>query len=164
MKDAMTSSKYKGDDNGAHKESLRIAHLLNTYGFNVIRRKIEAAPWHTLAPQDRYDMKQMPSGSYFETHIKANVFYHANMDELRGVAQYHGMHMSRNPFKVLGSSHTRMFTLRDAKTTHMQFWNRAANCIAVLNTVSGVQVMEEPEIEFALFDTNVHHDSKWIQA
>lgn len=50
LKDVMTSSKHFGDNRSAYEEANRIANKLTSFGYKVVRKKIETVPWHPAAP------------------------------------------------------------------------------------------------------------------
>jgi NTP pyrophosphatase (non-canonical NTP hydrolase) len=68
IQDVMTSSKHFGDNRTAYEESERIADKLKSWGFRVVRNKIESVPWHPAAPVISTG-KEISNGCYFEAHI-----------------------------------------------------------------------------------------------
>ena len=161
MQDVMTSSKIEANTVGeAINASKDIANKLQFHRFSVVRRKVETMPDHPLAPQSPSD--KMPANCYFESHIQVIVERSGQRELLEHIAKGSGAHKSRNAFKKhLDGSYIQMLTLRDYNTDRVSFVERVAELRASLE-FSGF-ALGKMEIEFAIFDTNVRHDSKWIR-
>lgn len=166
LQDVMTASvKTLDSDNEALDEVNRIAEELTGSGFNVIRKKIESVPWHPLAPQVAGE--QVPEGCYFESHMSVL----CSPDDVaflrQGVAMTADrlpLHISRNAFKPVNEMGllTIMATLRDYDTNSNEF---AQNVEASRERLAelGFELRKEPEVEFALYDTNTHQDDAWMR-
>lgn len=180
IKDVMTSSKHFGDNRTAYEESRRICDELNKYGFKVLRNKIESVPWHPAAPVISTG-KEIPNGCYFESHIgvvikpeekeRLNEFV-KNIDDkyainfsgvgdpltsLSGTAK-----LSQNFFKKSkdGSAFINMLTYRSNMCGSPKF-KLEVEGIKHLLQEEGFE-FEKVEVEYAVYDTNVTHDAKWI--
>jgi NTP pyrophosphatase (non-canonical NTP hydrolase) len=174
IKDIMTSSKHFGDNRSAYDESLRIVNELKDYGYKVVRSKIESVPWHPAAP--RYITGEViPNNCYFESHIGIviepnekeqlkefvdglnNGCTEAGIIKLTGVSK-----LSQNFFKKSkdGSKFVNMLTYRDNMTCKEDF-EHAVDLIKWSLTECDFE-FEKVEVEYAIYDTNTKHDSKWI--
>ena len=174
LKDVMTSSKHFGDNRSAYEESIRISHELESKGYKVVRRKIETVPWHPAAPTFSTG-ELIPNGCYFESHIGVIIAPDEKerlqefVDGLNsgcteaGVIRLCGTSkLSQNFFKKSkdGSKFVNMLTYRDNMTCKDNF----------VHDVDGIKWslekcgfnFEKVEVEYALYDTNITHDAKWI--
>jgi NTP pyrophosphatase (non-canonical NTP hydrolase) len=167
-KDVMTSSKHFGDNRSAYEESERICSELRSKGFRVLRNKIESVPWHPAAPVISTG-KEIPNGCYFESHIGVTI-YPGQKDELNnfvksltslidlsGTAK-----LSQNFFKKSkdGSKFVNMLTYRSNMCGSPKF-KLEVEGIKHLLQEEGFE-FEKVEVEYAVYDTNVTHDAKWI--
>lgn len=174
LKDVMTSSKHFGDNRSAYDEANRIATKLTSFGYKVVRNKIETVPWHPAAPTLTTG-EPIPNGCYFESHIGVTI----SPDEKESLQEFvKGLNngcteagviplggsskLSQNFFKKSkdGSKFVNMLTYRDNMTCKEDFL-RDVDAIKWSLDECGFE-FEKVEIEYALYDTNVNHDSKWI--
>lgn len=171
IKDVMTSSKHFGDNRTAYEESERIVSELKNRGYKVVRNKIESVPWHPAAPVISTG-KEIPNGCYFESHLgvvikpeekeSLNEFVKytltdSHLIELSGTAK-----LSQNFFKKSkdGSSFINMLTYRSNMCGSPKF-KLEVEGIKHLLEEEGFE-FEKVEVEYAVYDTNVTHDAKWI--
>jgi len=181
IKDVMTSSKHFGDNRSAYEEANRIANKLTSFGYKVVRKKIETVPWHPAAPTFNTG-EPIPNGCYFESHIGVvilpeekvalqelveglNEGYYSpsrgygrpSQIELGGTCK-----LSQNFFKKSkdGSKFVNMLTYRDNMTCREDFEKDVELIKFLLN--DDKFEFEKVEVEYALYDTNVNHDAKWI--
>ena len=181
LKDVMTSSKHFGDNRSAYEEANRIANELTSFGYKVVRKKIETVPWHPAAPTFNTG-ETIPNGCYFESHIGVVIspeekpclenlvqginerffspsrgFSRPSRIELGGTCK-----LSQNFFKKSkdGSKFVNMLTYRDNMTCKEDF-ERDVELIKFLLNEDKFE-FEKVEVEYALYDTNVNHDAKWI--
>ena len=174
LKDVMTSSKHFGDNRSAYEEANRIANKLTSFGYKVVRNKIETVPWHPAAPTFKTG-EPIPNGCYFESHIGVVILpeekealqefvqglndrcTEAGRIEIGGTCK-----LSQNFFKKSkdGSKFVNMLTYRDNMTCRKDF-ERGVDAIKWSLEKCGFE-FEKVEVEYALYDTNVNHDSKWI--
>jgi NTP pyrophosphatase (non-canonical NTP hydrolase) len=175
LKDVMTSSKHFGDNRSAYEESERIANELSRYGFKVVRKKIETVPWHPAAPT-YYTGEEIPNGCYFESHIGVIITPERKEDlqefveglnqnctaagrvELGGTAK-----LSRNFFKKTeDGKFVNMITYRNNMTSNKEFQDEVKQIENSLKHWANNFEYEKVEVEYAVYDTNVTHDAKWI--
>jgi len=180
IQDVMTSSKHFGDNRSAYEESIRILGRLEDYGFKVVRNKIETVPWHMQAPSVLTFDREIPNGCYFESHIGVvvspdeknelsdfvkslpDIYYSTYnsvgepLTSLSGTAK-----LSQNFFKKSkdGSKFVNMLTYRSNKCGRYKFESEVNNIKELLSDSFN---FEKVEVEFAVYDTNTNHDSKWI--
>jgi hypothetical protein len=171
IKDVMTSSKHFGDNRTAYEESKRICRELELHGFKVLRNKIESVPWHPAAPVISTG-KEIPNGCYFEAHIGVTIYpgqktelndfvkstlTDGHLIELSGTAK-----LSQNFFKKSkdGSKFVNMLTYRSNMCGSPKF-KLEVEGIKHLLVEEGFE-FEKVEVEYAVYDTNVTHDAKWI--
>ena len=173
IKDVMTSSKHFGDNRSAYEESERICKELQLSGFKVLRNKIESVPWHPAAPVNSTG-KEIPNGCYFESHIgvvimpdeKRALNYLVNFlnsedgDEILDLSGT--VKLSQNFFKKSkdGSKFVNMITYRSNRCGSTEFKSEVDGLKRIL-TKKGFE-FEKVEVEYAVYDTNVTHDAKWI--
>lgn len=174
LKDVMTSSKHFGDNRTAYEEANRIANKLTSFGYKVVRNKIETVPWHPAAPTFKTG-EPIPNGCYFESHIGVVI----SPDEKESLQEFvQGLNdrcteagrieiggtckLSQNFFKKSkdGSKFVNMLTYRDNMTCRKDF-EHGVEAIKWSLDKCGFD-FEKVEVEYALYDTNVNHDSKWI--
>jgi NTP pyrophosphatase (non-canonical NTP hydrolase) len=174
LKDVMTSSKHFGDNRTAYEEANRIANKLTSFGYKVVRNKIETVPWHPAAPTFKTG-EPIPNGCYFESHIGVVI----SPDEKEALQDFvQGLNdrcteagrieiggtckLSQNFFKKSkdGSKFVNMLTYRDNMTCREDF-EHGVEAIKWSLEKCGFD-FEKVEVEYALYDTNVNHDSKWI--
>ena len=171
IKDVMTSSKFFGDNRGAYEESERIVKELRDRGYDVVRNKIESVPWHPAAPVTSTG-REIENGCYFESHIGVTILPNQKEDletfirytlsnghliELSGTAK-----LSQNFFKKSndGSRFVNMLTYRSNMCGRPKF-ELEVKGIQQLLKEEGFD-FEKVEVEYAVYDTNVTHDAKWI--
>lgn len=158
--DVMTSSKFYGTNSEAITESKRITNVLSQYGVTVTRAKIETVPWHPLAPQT--SINAMPTGCYFESHVaiilpKGTII--SELYELKSLCHKHDAHFSRNIFKEDLNNLIQMATIRTYN--HREDFDSKVNTFIKELTNLGFE-HERIISEFALYDTNIHHDISWL--
>ena len=180
LKDVMTSSKHFGDNRSAYEESKRICDDLKKHGYKVLRNKIESVPWHPAAPVISTG-KEIPNGCYFEAHIGVTI-YPGQKDELnefvKNIEDKYAINfsgvgdpltslsgtakLSQNFFKKSkdGSKFVNMLTYRSNKCGSPKF-KLEVEGIKQLLQEEGFE-FEKVEVEYAVYDTNVTHDAKWI--
>ncbi len=161
FRDVMTSSKMHGSDHEAYTTLNGIAAALTARGYSVVRRKIETSPWHPGAPSTDNGI-EMPGGSYFESHFGV-LLRPEDKPFLRSVIDKsklrHPLHLSSNAFKQEGDEITVMATARSYEGTVEEFTDNVAAHFGYLSQHFRV---EDPIVEFALFDSSTHHDDAWL--
>ena len=179
LKDVMTSSKHFGDNRSAYEESERIVRALSSRGYKVVRNKIETVPWHPAVPQNKDKGEPIPNGCYFESHIGIIIspeekedlnelvdFLNESICEFSGTTK-----LSRNFFKRSESGKfVNMLTYRSNMVTSKEFESEVRSIEKIISGKNDWSLLsnfkkfdyEKVEIEYAVYDTNVTHDAKWI--
>ena len=169
IKDVMTSSKHFGDNKSSYMESLRIFNDLKDRGYNVIRNKIETVPWHMSAPKELKPNQKIDNDRYFESHIGV-LISDSEKNRLSNLVQYINdeqlvdgfVKMSQNFFKKVDSgTYINMITYRSYSLGYNDF-NKNVEFLKQKLITSGFK-FEKVEVEFAIYDSNIHHDSKWLE-
>lgn len=162
--DIMTSSIYVGTTSQAYESLLVLKKRLQEFGYEVVRGKIEAAPWHPMVPT-RENTLGHKENNYFESHIE--VYLEAgtvnNLDKLKEIASEMGVHVSNNFFKRTENISTVMLTYREHYGT-LEFFKETLAEIRKILIDRGFSISKKEIIEYSVFDTNVHHDSEWLKA
>ena len=160
MTDVMTSSAFMGKNREAYNEMKRISQGLTDHGLQVVREKIESAPWHPAAPSSDHENPTMPKDCYFECHFGV-LCTDARKPRLLEIAESYGAHLSRNVFKQIDDEHYKiMITHRVYDGTREEFMVTVDEITEVL----GCNDFEVDKVitEFSVFDTKVSHDASWI--
>lgn len=159
MKDVMTSSHCFGNNASSYIECIRIEERLKEAGFDVIRKKVETVPWHPAAPTIKGD--KMPGDCYFEAHIGC-VISPEEKEILVAIALYNKAHLSKNFFKKLeDGKFVNMLTTRSYSGTFEEFEVTVEH---LKNKLTENNIKFEKVItEFAIYDTKVSHDFKWLE-
>lgn len=162
MNDVMTSSKYYGHNGDAFTEMKRISTALTSYGYNIVREKIEAAFFHSKAPFKADGDVKMPEGCYFECHFNVSCTTEM-LPALSKIAKSTSCHLSRNAFKVFeDGSFTIMMTYRSYEQVYEDFESHLE--FIKHNLKSYGFGLEKEIVEFSIYDTKITHDKKWLEA
>jgi NTP pyrophosphatase (non-canonical NTP hydrolase) len=170
LKDVMTSSKHFGDNRSAYEESERICQELRSRGYKVVRNKIESVPWHPAAPVISTG-KEITNGCYFESHIGViikndekralNYFVNEFLSDSDNVELSGTVKLSQNFFKKsTDGKFVNMLTYRSNMCGRPQFQLEVDTIKSLLDKYC--YDYEKVEVEYAVYDTNVTHDAKWI--
>jgi hypothetical protein len=160
VQDVMTSSKITGTDFDAILENRMVSDALSSRGFEVVREKIETVPWHPKAVV--YDPDTDKDG-YFEAHIPIIVASEDEKTFLSDTCQSQGLHLSRNPFKTFDNgTYVQFITLR--RKVPVDKFRQLVSATVLGFLRNGISISGSPEIEFALYDSNVNHDADWINS
>jgi len=156
-RDVMTSSVHFGSDESVLKEASRISSGLSAAGFDVVRTKIETAPWHPSVPTLK--SPNSTAGLYFEAHLAVSC-RETDRPRLSAVATTLGLHLSRNVMKQSDDGTCIiMATVRDEVSIYESFRARVDDCRAAI-AKSGFAV-DKVIVEYVLLDDRVEHDAAW---
>jgi hypothetical protein len=162
----MTSSTTHALNSQALNQANNIANTLVAHGFVVKRVKLETVPWHPKALAED-NLSKPPE--YLETHIPVKVAV-SQLQELKqacadisSILQIEKLHLSRNPFKVLGDGlHVVMVTLRiHSSNISIVEFERIKHDVIDHITRRFQLAKENPHTEYAIYDSNVAHDNRW---
>ncbi|MEK6882914.1 MAG: hypothetical protein AABY22_25040 [Nanoarchaeota archaeon] len=161
MKDLMTSSVVHANSvDSIINEATKLSELLKTLGYSVLRLKIEAPPWHPLAPTKNNKIVLNNNQNYFESHLNI-MCDNSNKELLTIIAKNHKAHRSTNAFKVYENNFTMMITLRD-KENYLEIFQENLNKLKTEIMLNGF-LLEKEIVEFCIFDSNENHDSVWTK-
>lgn len=157
--DLMTSFTIQSTTEDAMRVMLSQVSMLANAGFKVIRKKIETVPWHPDVPKNENDLHL----GYFETHVPVII---SDRKFTRGkvfeICDKHGVHLSRNKFKQLdGDSYVAMCTMRSYHDTASTFQKKVDSFINEL-TANNITLHKKVFVEYAVYDSNVHSDDRWM--
>ncbi|WP_335936108.1 hypothetical protein [Streptomyces sp. PTD5-9] len=132
-------------------------------GFEVVRVKIEAAPWNEDVPQTPREAARLPPHCYFEHHVKLVLADSDQVEVVRTLCRPHAAHVSRNARRPLaGSRHERFVTQRCRMVGRPAARARLDALLASLADAGFAAV--EVEEEFVVHDDNLAMDTGWIVA
>lgn len=159
--DLMTSSVHKADNliEAIHFLDHNVAPPIKAAGFDIIRRKIEISP--ALQSDSDWALPLYADTTYFERHvgIYTSVDRPSDMLKLREVAIDHNCFISRNVLKDNGRTRVMMLTARCKHDTDVA--EITAEASEQLHTL-GFDIVDN-YIEFAAYDSNIHHDDHWMK-
>lgn len=164
IRDVMTSQVVIGTTTAAFDAMHATENALKSKGYNVVRSKIEAAPWHPCAPTVTNRLKHAPY-NYFESHIEVYVNDGPNslcsMRELKNCLVDSDAHLSNNYFKSTDTVKTVMVTLRRYTGTYERFMFELEQ---LKERISGGGFTFNPKdiVEYSIFDSKTSHDSVWM--
>lgn len=178
MKDLMTSSIHIGGNKSVIAEMERIENGLEIAGYNVIRSKIETVPWHPMAPNYRFNLaKEMPRGCYFESHIPIRIQQN-QINEIRSVINELNCRKDIGLSIKLSSNALKSFD--EDQTKKYMITVRSKNFIVYQDFLEKIKVIKrgleynlhylnlthnsDDLVEFAIYDSNIEHDYRWISS
>ncbi len=153
----MTCSRFTGSLAQALLEVNRVRDLLETNGFVVTRRKLEAAPWNSHVPQN---VAPENIAEYFEHHAKLVLPSVANITRLERIATLHKAHLSSNAFKQLGAGFSQRFVTRRAYGVSRGVAQKLFDELLLHLRLAGF-VVEDSIAEFCVFDSHLELDGAW---
>ncbi|MGW3247515.1 hypothetical protein [Streptomyces sp. NPDC001070] len=157
----MLTLRGRGDLPGRRTAAERWSGRLRAEGFDVVRVKIEAAPWNAEVPRSAGEALDLPPGCYFEHHVKLVIADRARLDEVRAIAGQHAAHVSRNALRDLGDrGHERFVTQRCRGVGRPEARLRLDRLLAAL-AEAGLPAVEVEE-EFVVHDDRPALDDGWI--
>jgi hypothetical protein len=148
----------------AEQRAAAVRHVgrLRGGGFDVVRVKIEAAPWNEDVPRTAGEAESLPEDCYFEHHVKLVLAGEHETAAVRELSERHGAHVSRNARRVLnGGSHERFVTQRCRRVGRQSARDRLEALLKAL--ADGGFSPVEVEEEFVVHDDNPSVDVGWIE-
>lgn len=158
MRDVMTETRFFGSNRDALDKLKEIASALRRAGFEVIREKIETVPWHPAAPS-RANSLVMPASGYFEAHFPLDVPVETKQTVVK-LCEAIGLAVAENRLKSTHETERLIVTQRSYEGTSESF-SEAVEKTKSLMFEAGLSLGAE-QVEFAVYDTNVKHDEKWL--
>lgn len=154
--DYLTGSEFNGRSSQAFSELGRIASGLRSSGLEVVREKVETTPWHPEAPKTSLD--RLKDGNYFECHF--------TLPDLPTIHGFRALQWGDVPFLISTTDNKRQnnllfATMRHYISTAGEF---CKNVDEIYHTLSQQIVIDQPTVEFSLYDSNPDHDKTWVDA
>jgi hypothetical protein len=142
-------------------EATERAQDLERAGFAVVRVKIEADPSNDDVPTTDDAALLLPSGNYFEHHVKLRRETAAGRELLLHVCLDHAAHLSRNAWREPAEGFEERFvTLRSHRMGRSASEQRLQRLLAAL-AGAGEQIIEV-ESEYTVHDSNRALDAGWL--
>lgn len=164
IKDVMTSQIVVGTTTEAFAAMDKTKVALREAGYNVVRGKIEAAPWHPSAPTVRNGLKHA-ADNYFESHIEVHVERDGQytVEFLKDILSGYKVHVSSNAFKSFAQYSTVMTTIR-RDDVPLEAFKRQLEMVKRRITEVGFTMSEKVIIEYSIFDSKITHDKGWTDS
>ncbi|SDH83641.1 hypothetical protein [Nonomuraea jiangxiensis] len=138
---------------------------LRDEGFDVVRVKIEAAPWNEDVPRSAAAAVAL-TGCYFEHHVKVvvrdDVTPPAGIAQLAEIAQRHSAHVSRNARRECDDGSAERFVTQRCRDIGLSEAGRRFDALVTELRSCGFAVLET-EREFVVYDSNPQIDKGWIE-
>jgi hypothetical protein len=140
-----------------------LARQLAGRGLDVVRTKIEAAPWNRDVPEADPDAVARHAGRYFEHHVKLALDPVADVAALADIAGRHAAHLSRNALRDRADGRRERFvTQRCFRVGRGTARRRLDDLLAALAVEGYVPLSVEQE--FVVYDSDLAVDAGWIEA
>lgn len=130
-------------------------------GFEVVRVKIEAAPWHPGVPRTDADAAALAASHHFEHHVKVLLEPAVDTRELTEIAVRHDAHLSHNARRVRDDGRAERFVTQRCRGVGDTTAEKAlAAMVAELR--GGGYDIHSVEREFVVHDDHEALDRGWI--
>ncbi|MGK4585949.1 hypothetical protein [Kitasatospora sp. HPMI-4] len=136
----------------------RTAATAGAAGFDVLRTKIEAAPWTDGVPATDDEAQALGPSYYFEHHVKL-LLDGEPAAELAAVAERHDAHLSRNARRVRPDGCREHFVTQRCRLVGSV---TAGHRLARLLDDLSAHHIQSVEREFAVLDTAEELDAGWL--
>lgn len=153
----------RGDLPGELAAAAELARRLAGDGFDVVRTKIEAAPWNEDVPASDAAAAAHPGDRYFEHHVKLVIAPATDTRELAATAVANRAHLSRNARRTRADGRQERFVTQRCFGVGRSTARSALDALLTDLTASGYAVAEVEE-EFVVYDSNLGVDAGWIVA
>jgi NTP pyrophosphatase (non-canonical NTP hydrolase) len=150
--EAMTGFKMLGNNKQAYDRLVWIDNELTSKGFRVTRTKIETVPWHPATFTSK-----LLNNTYYEFHMSLYIKEKAEKDALFNDVYSIGGVISVNVNK---NNDGTKFLATFRSNTKNNIQEQLENIKLKLKQYSPSDAL----IEYAIYDTNVSHDSSWINS
>ena len=157
MQDVMTSSKFTALPKRYATELNLVVEELQELGYEVVRTKVEAAPYNPVCPSEVNDII-MRRGQYFEAHFRV-LTREDRLERLREHCECLDAHLSKNIFKKDGAKIAILVTYRHYRGT-IEGFQDMVDLVGRSLKHKGFEV-DKTEVEFVVYDSNGNHDDAW---
>ncbi|MCP2341826.1 hypothetical protein [Actinomadura rupiterrae] len=155
----MLSLRRSGAFGDVLAEADRTAAGLRADGLDVVRVKVEAAPWNDGVP--RTDAAGEALGSYFEHHVKLLLDPDADLAGLTRTAVAHGAHVSRNVRRVRPDGRPERFVTQRCHRVGAPTATARLDALVEALRAASYEIVEV-EREYVVHDDTPSLDDGWI--
>ncbi|MFI9236292.1 hypothetical protein [Streptomyces sp. NPDC053079] len=139
----------------------RGARALRDAGFEVVRAKVEAAPWAEGVPESDEAAVALGARYYFEHHIKLLLPPGADAAPLAELASGHCAHLSRNARRVRADGRAERFVTQRCRMVGRRTAGARLDALTAAIRAAGYE-MASAEREFVVYDSDASLDAGWI--
>lgn len=130
-------------------------------GFEVVRAKVEAAPWAEGVPESDEAAVALGARYYFEHHIKLLLPPGADAAPLAELASGHCAHLSRNARRVRADGRAERFVTQRCRMVGRRTAGARLDALTAAIGAAGYE-MASAEREFVVYDSDASLDAGWI--
>ncbi|GAA2493974.1 hypothetical protein GCM10010406_32530 [Streptomyces thermolineatus] len=134
---------------------------LRAAGFDVVRVKIEAAPWTDGVPADDARAAELGPRYYFEHHVKLLLDAGSDTAALARLSTGHGAHLSWNARRVREDGRAERFVTQRCGPVGLGTAGRRLDALVAALRSAGHEPVSV-EREFVVFDSDASLDEGWI--
>jgi hypothetical protein len=157
----MLTRRGRGDFADELNIARSLAQTLVAEDFEVVRTKIEAAPWNHGVPISDLDALAHHPTRYFEHHVKLAIASTTDLLPLIELSQRHSAHLSRNALQIRNDGcQERFVTQRCMNVGRVEAEKRLQILVGAIASL-GYQPIDI-EAEFVVYDSNLALDRGWI--
>jgi hypothetical protein len=157
---------FSGQGRGSISSQLAAAkgwtQALTEQGMEVVRVKVEAAPWSGGIPRSEAEAADEPPGRYFEHHVKLLLSSKETFD-IAALVGAHQAHVSRNARRIRDDGLTERFVTQRCHGVGQETARERLGALRETLATACLQVCEVEE-EYVVFDSNFEIDLGWIEA
>ncbi|MFI6764167.1 hypothetical protein [Streptomyces sp. NPDC050355] len=157
----MLTLRRSGTYEEVRAEAAARADGLRSAGFDVVRTKIEAAPWTTGVPGTDEEAARLGPGYYFEHHLKLLLARSAPLDSLLDIVVGHAAHLSRNARQVRSDGRVERFVTQRCPMMGLTSAGQRLDALAGQLRAAG-HCLAAIEREFVVYDGNLALDAGWL--
>ncbi|MCA6093265.1 hypothetical protein LE181_13975 [Streptomyces sp. SCA3-4] len=138
-----------------------VVHGLQDAGAEVVRVKVEAAPWTAGVPESDEDAAALGESYYFEHHLKLLLPPGAGLAALGRIASSHTAHLSRNARRVRADGRAERFVTQRCRAVGLRTAGLRLDALVAAVRDGGHDIISV-EREFVVHDSDGSLDAGWI--
>ncbi|MBA9004244.1 hypothetical protein [Thermomonospora cellulosilytica] len=158
----MLTTRHRGAFADVMAATRRTARALAADGFEVVRAKVEAAPWNRGVPRTDEDAAVLGPGRYFEHHVKLLLPPGTGDGALADLVVPHAAHLSRNARRVRDDGVAERFVTQRCRLVGDPAARRRLDALVAALWRRGHRIAEV-EREFVVHDSDESMDAGWIE-
>ncbi|MFF4408264.1 hypothetical protein ACMATS_25570 [Streptoverticillium reticulum] len=139
----------------------RTERALRNAGFDIVRTKIEAAPWADGVPETDGEAVALGARHYFEHHVKLLLAPGTDTAPLAALAVAHTAHLSYNARRVRADGRAERFVTQRCRLVGRCTAGERLEALAASLRAVGHEIVSV-EREFVVHDSNESLDAGWI--